>query len=179
MGDENIIDTPRDESENESGETDDTWDPSDEQEEGDIKTTAYLWDSIDEEDRPDTMDILKQSDEWVIWKSTDGGKIELSTFCRKESGSKIFTFSYGLTTLVRVKFIGSCSLRSRQMAAKSYHSVVRNMDYKTIPSLLLSRPPNDKHTSLPPTLPRPSSVQKMIYAGLNFVLLARETENKN
>ncbi len=44
-------------------------DPSDEQEEGDNKTTAYLWDSMDEEDREDTMDILKQSDEWVIWKS--------------------------------------------------------------------------------------------------------------
>jgi hypothetical protein len=29
----------------------------------------------------------------------DGKKFQLSTFCRKESGSKIFTFSYGLTTL--------------------------------------------------------------------------------
>jgi hypothetical protein len=56
------LNTPRDESENESGETEDTGDPSDEQEEGDIKTTAYLWDSMDEEDREDTMDILKQSD---------------------------------------------------------------------------------------------------------------------
>jgi ribonuclease HI len=36
-----------------------------------MKTTAYLWDSMDEEDREDTMDILKQSDEWVIWKSKD------------------------------------------------------------------------------------------------------------
>ena len=65
------MNTPRDESENESGETEDVGDPSDEQEEGDIKTTAYLWDSMDEEDREDTMDILKQSDEWVIWKSKD------------------------------------------------------------------------------------------------------------
>jgi hypothetical protein len=65
------LNTPRDESENESGETEDVGDPSDEQEEGDIKTTAYLWDSMDEEDREDTMDILKQSDEWVIWKSKD------------------------------------------------------------------------------------------------------------
>ena len=40
------LNTPRDESENESGETEDVGDPSDEQEEGDIKTTAYLWDSI-------------------------------------------------------------------------------------------------------------------------------------
>jgi hypothetical protein len=90
----------------------------------------------------------------------DGKKFQLSTFCRKESGSKIFTFSYGLTTLVREKFIGSCSLRSRQMAAKSYHSVDRNMDYKVIPSSLMSRPSRGRHTSLPPTLPRPSSVQK-------------------
>jgi hypothetical protein len=65
------LNTPRDESENESGETEDSGDPSDEQEEGDIKTTSYLWDSMDEEDREDTMDILKQSDEWVIWKSKD------------------------------------------------------------------------------------------------------------
>ncbi len=35
-------------------------------------------------------------------------------------------FSYGLTTLVREKFIGSYSLKLRQMVAKSYHSVVRN-----------------------------------------------------
>ncbi len=32
---------------------------------------------------------------------SDGEKFEPSTICRKESGSKIFTFSYGLTTLVR------------------------------------------------------------------------------
>ncbi len=63
--------TPRDESENESGETE-AWDPFDEQEEeGYRKTTAYIWDSMDEEDREDTMDTLKQSDEWVIWKSKD------------------------------------------------------------------------------------------------------------
>ncbi len=84
---------------------------------------------------------------------------QLSTICRKESGSKIFTFSYDLTTLVRKKFIGSCSLRSRQMAAHSYHSVPRHKAYKTIPSLLLSRPSRGRHTSLAPTLPRPSSVQ--------------------
>jgi hypothetical protein len=53
-----------------TGETEDTWGPSDEQEEGDRKTTAYIWDSMDA-DREDAMDILKQSDEWVIWKSKD------------------------------------------------------------------------------------------------------------
>ena len=46
-------------------------DPSDEQEEGDTKKTAYICDSMDEEDRIDTIDILKKSDEWVIWKSKD------------------------------------------------------------------------------------------------------------
>jgi hypothetical protein len=65
------LNTPRHESENKSGETEDAWDPSDEQEEGDMKTTAYPRDSMDEEDREDTMDIFKQSDEWVIWKSKD------------------------------------------------------------------------------------------------------------
>jgi hypothetical protein len=65
------LNTPRDENENESRETEDAWDPSDEQEEGGRKTTSYIWDSMDEEDREDSMDILKQSDEWVIWKSKD------------------------------------------------------------------------------------------------------------
>ena len=32
---------------------------------------AYMWDSMDEEDRADTIDNLKQSDNWVIWKSKD------------------------------------------------------------------------------------------------------------
>jgi hypothetical protein len=93
---------------------------------------------------------------------------QLSTICRRESGSKIFTFSYGLKTLVRKKFIGSCSLRLRQMTVKSYHFVARNKDYKTIPSLLLPRPPRGRHTSLPPTLPRPSSVQKNDLLRLKF-----------
>jgi hypothetical protein len=47
------------------------WDSSDEQEEGDTKKTTLLWDSMDKEDRADTIDILNQSDEWVIWKSKD------------------------------------------------------------------------------------------------------------
>jgi hypothetical protein len=46
-------------------------DPSDEQEEGDTKKTAYMWDSMDEEDGTDTIDSLKTSDKWVIWKSKD------------------------------------------------------------------------------------------------------------
>jgi hypothetical protein len=50
------LNTPRDDNENKPAETEDTGDPSDEQEEGDIKTTTYLWDSMDEEDREDTMD---------------------------------------------------------------------------------------------------------------------------
>jgi hypothetical protein len=39
-----------------------------------MKTTSYLWDSMDEEDREDTMDILKQSDEWSYegwWRTGD------------------------------------------------------------------------------------------------------------
>jgi hypothetical protein len=39
------------------------WDPSDEKEEGDTKKTAYIRDSMDEEDRVDTIEILKQTDE--------------------------------------------------------------------------------------------------------------------
>jgi hypothetical protein len=35
-------------------------------------------------------------------------------------------------------------------------SVVGNVAYKTIPSLLLSHPPRGSNTSLPPTLSRPS-----------------------
>ena len=55
------------------------WDPSDEQEERDTKKTAYLWDSMDEDDRTDTIDILRQSDEWVIWKSKDKWSTSLKT----------------------------------------------------------------------------------------------------
>ncbi len=65
------LNTPQDESENELMETGDSGDPPDGQDVGDMKTTAYIWDSMDEEDRVDTMTTLKQSDEWVIWKSKD------------------------------------------------------------------------------------------------------------
>ena len=49
------------------------------QEKGDTKNTAYMWDSMDEEDRADTIDILKQSDEWVIWKSKDKWSTSLTS----------------------------------------------------------------------------------------------------
>jgi hypothetical protein len=52
-------------------ETEDEGDPPDGQGAGDTHTIAYIWDSMDEEDREDTMDTLQQSDEWVIWKSQD------------------------------------------------------------------------------------------------------------
>ena len=58
-------------------------------------------------------------------------------------------------------------------------SAEQDLPLKVIPSLLLPPPPRGRHTSLPPTLSRPSSVQKMRYTGLNFVLQARETETKN
>ena len=79
-----------------------------------------------------------------------------STICQGESGTKIYPFTYGFTTFVREKFIDSCSLGLRQMAAKIYHSAARNKAYKAIPSLLLPRPLRRSNTSLPPTLSRPS-----------------------
>ncbi len=54
------------------------WDPSDEKEEGDTKKTAYIRDSMDEEDRLDTIEILKQTDEWVIWKPKDKWSVFLT-----------------------------------------------------------------------------------------------------
>ena len=64
--------TPQDEqSTDESGETEYTWDSSNQQEEGETKKTAYIWDSMDKEGRTDTIEILNQSDYWVIWKSKD------------------------------------------------------------------------------------------------------------
>lgn len=104
---------------------------------------------------------------------------QLSTICKRGFGTKIMFFTYGFTTFIGKKFIDSCSLGLCQMAAKLYRSAERNKAYKAIPSLLLPHPPRGRHTSLPPTLSRPSSVQKMRYAGLNFVLQARETETKN
>jgi hypothetical protein len=43
----------------------------------DTKTSAYMWDSMDEEDRTDIMDNLDQSDKWVIWKSKDKWSVSL------------------------------------------------------------------------------------------------------
>jgi len=71
-GDSSKIQTPRDkQSGDESGETEYAWDSSDEQEEGDAKKTTYIWDSMAEADREDTIDNLKESENWVIWKSKD------------------------------------------------------------------------------------------------------------
>jgi hypothetical protein len=109
----------------------------------------------------------------------DGKNFQLSTICHKGFGPKIMFFTYGFMTFIGKKFIDYCSLGLRQIAAKLYRSAERNKAYKTIPSLLLPHPSRGRHTSLPPTLSRPSSVQKMRYAGLNFVLQARETETKN
>ena len=41
-------------------ETEDEGDPPDGQDVEDIHTTAYIWDSMDEEDREDTMATLHQ-----------------------------------------------------------------------------------------------------------------------
>ena len=54
------------------------WDSSDEKEEGDTKKTSYICDSMDEKDRADTIEILKQTDEWVIWKTKDKWSVSLT-----------------------------------------------------------------------------------------------------
>jgi hypothetical protein len=33
--------------------------------------TVYLWDSMDDQDRQNTMAVLKGSTEWTIWKTKD------------------------------------------------------------------------------------------------------------
>ncbi len=33
--------------------------------------TVYLWDSMDDQDRQNTMTVLKESTEWTIWKTKD------------------------------------------------------------------------------------------------------------
>ena len=33
--------------------------------------TVYLWDSMDDQDRQNTMSVLKESTEWTIWKTKD------------------------------------------------------------------------------------------------------------
>ena len=47
-------------------ETEDEGDPPDGQGGEDKYTIAYIWDSMDEEDRKDTMITLQQLDGWVI-----------------------------------------------------------------------------------------------------------------
>ena len=94
--------------------------------------------------------------------SADGKNFQLSTICKRGFGTKIMFFTYGFTTFIGKKFIDSCSLGLRQMAAKLYRSAERNKAYKAIPSLLLPHPSRGRHTSLPPTLSRPSSVQNAL-----------------
>ena len=72
---------------------------------------------------------------------------QLSTICKRDFGTKIMFFTYGFTTFIGKKFIDSCSLGLRQMAAKLYRSGDRNKAYKAIPSLLLPHPPRGRHTS--------------------------------
>jgi hypothetical protein len=62
-------------------------------------------------------------------------------------------FTYGFTTFIGKKFIDSCSLGWRQMAAKLYRSAERNKAYKAIPSLLLPRPTRRCSTPNRSTLP--------------------------
>ena len=53
------------------------WESSDEKEEGDTKKTVYMWDSMDEEGRTDTMNSLDQSDKWIMWKTKDKWSVSL------------------------------------------------------------------------------------------------------
>jgi hypothetical protein len=36
----------------------------------DLKT-VYLWDTMDNEDRQDSLETLREKDNWVIWKTKD------------------------------------------------------------------------------------------------------------
>jgi len=82
--------TRQDDSENELMETEDEGDPPDGQGAGDTHTIAYIWDSMDEEDREDTMDTLQQSDEWVIWKSKDKWSPRLKAAGRAKKPKKTY-----------------------------------------------------------------------------------------
>jgi hypothetical protein len=93
---------------------------------------------------------------------SDGKNFQLSTICHKGFGTEILFFTYGFTTFIREKFIDSYSVGLRQIAAKLYRSTERNKAYQTIPSLLLPHPSRGRHTSLPPTVSRPSSVQNAL-----------------
>ncbi len=104
-----------------------------------------------------------------MYKDREWKMFQPSTICKGSFGTKIMFFTYGFTTFIGKKFIDSCSLGLPQMTVKLYRSPERNKDYKAIPSLLLPHPSRGRHTSLPPTLSRPSSVQKMRYAGLNLL----------
>ena len=33
--------------------------------------TVYLWDTMDNEDRQDSLEALREKDNWVIWKTKD------------------------------------------------------------------------------------------------------------
>ena len=78
---------------------------------------------------------------------SDGKNFQLSTICQRGFGTKIMFFTYGFTTFIGKKFIDSCSLGLRQMAAILYRSAERNKAYKGIPSFLLPHPPRGRHTS--------------------------------
>ena len=49
----------------------DMQDSADELVEEDKKRTAYMWDSMDEEDRENTTHTLGQHDSWIAWKCKD------------------------------------------------------------------------------------------------------------
>jgi hypothetical protein len=62
-------------------ENEDEGDPPDGQGTEDKHTITYIWDSMDEEDREDTIPTLQKLDEWVIWKSKDKWSPRLKIAC--------------------------------------------------------------------------------------------------
>jgi hypothetical protein len=35
------------------------------------RNTVYIWDTMDNEDRQDSLEALREKDNWVIWKTED------------------------------------------------------------------------------------------------------------
>ncbi len=87
---------------------------------------------------------------------TDGKKFELSTFCRKESGSKTFTFSYGLfedTCQGKVYRLLLFQIASDDCQIIPFCSVEHGLQGHTLLAAATSAP---RQTYLPSSHPPPS-----------------------
>ena len=77
---------------------------------------------------------------------------QLSTICKRGFGTKIMFFTYGFTTFIGKKFIDSCSLGLRQMAAKLYRSQSGTRPTRPYPPCSChTRPAEDIRRFLPPS----------------------------